>query len=80
MKESKVKEFLTLKYVSLSVHEYGIKITKVSRYAPEMVKDMRSKMSLFVACLGHAPSKEGRATMLISDMEISRLIVHMKQV
>ncbi|WMV34238.1 hypothetical protein MTR67_027623 [Solanum verrucosum] len=39
-----------------------------------MVKDMRSKQILFVAGLGCLSSKEGRATMLIRDMDISRLM------
>ncbi|KAH0657055.1 hypothetical protein KY285_031937 [Solanum tuberosum] len=80
LKEAKVREFLTLKQGSLSVHEYGLKFTQLSRYAPEMVKDMRSRMSLFIAGLGRLSSKEGRATMLIGDMDISRLMVCVQQV
>ena len=41
-----------------------------------MVKDMKIKMSLFVAGLGRASSKEGRAAMLIDDMDISKLMVY----
>ncbi|XP_015084297.1 uncharacterized protein LOC107027727 [Solanum pennellii] len=48
LKEAKVREFLTLKQDSLSVHEYGLKFTKIPRYALEMVKDMGSMMILFV--------------------------------
>ncbi|KAG5579337.1 hypothetical protein H5410_049964, partial [Solanum commersonii] len=33
---------------SISVHEYGLKFTQLSRYAPEMVADMGSRMGLFV--------------------------------
>ncbi|XP_049391433.1 uncharacterized protein LOC125855770 [Solanum stenotomum] len=65
---------------SLSVHEYGLKFTQLSRYAPEMVKDMRSRMNFFVAGLGRLLSKDGRATMLIGDMDISRLMVYVQQV
>jgi len=72
LKEAKVREFLTLKKDSLSVHEYGLKFTQLSRYAPEMVADMRSRMSLFVAGLSRLSSKEGKTTMLIGDMDISR--------
>ncbi|XP_015057648.1 uncharacterized protein LOC107003914 [Solanum pennellii] len=41
---------------------------------------MRSRMSLFFAGLGRALSKEGRAAMLIGDMDISRLTVYVQQV
>ncbi|XP_015075485.1 uncharacterized protein LOC107019531 [Solanum pennellii] len=80
LKKAKVWEFLTLKQDSLSVHEYGLNFTQLSRYAPEMVKDMRSRMSLFVSGLGCASSKEGKAAMLIGYMDISRLIVYVQQV
>ncbi|XP_015075370.1 uncharacterized protein LOC107019368 [Solanum pennellii] len=44
-----------------------------------MVKDMRSRMSFFVAGLGHLSSKEGRATMLIGDMDISWFMIYVQQ-
>ncbi|XP_049410718.1 receptor-like protein 43 [Solanum stenotomum] len=80
LKKAKVLEFLTLKWDSLSVHEYGLKFTQLSRYASEMVANMRSRMSLFVAGLFRLSNKEGRAAMLIRDMDISRLMVYVQQV
>ncbi|KAH0679012.1 hypothetical protein KY284_020097 [Solanum tuberosum] len=64
----------------MSVHEYSLKFTQLSRYALEMVSDMRSRMSLFVAGLSHLLSKEGKATMLIGDMNIARLMFQVQQV
>nr|AAV31171.1 Putative polyprotein, identical [Solanum tuberosum] len=58
----------------------GLKFTQLSRYAPEMVADMRNRMSLFVAGLSRLSSKEGGAAMLIGDMDISRLMVYVQQV
>ena len=37
-------------------------------------------MSLFVAGLGRASSKEGRFAMLIGDMDISSLMVYVQKV
>ena len=39
LREDKVYEFLILKQDLLSVHEYGLKFTQLSLYAPEMVKE-----------------------------------------
>ncbi|XP_004243940.1 uncharacterized protein [Solanum lycopersicum] len=64
----------------MSVLEYGLKFTQLSRYALDMVKDIRGRMSLFVAGLVRASSKEGRAAKLIGDMDISRLMVYVQQV
>ena len=76
LKKAKVQEFLTLTQDSLSVYEYALKFTQLSHYAPEIVKNMRNKMSLFVGVLGRASSKEGKVAMLIKDMDISRLMVY----
>lgn len=45
-----------------------------------MVKDIRSTISLFVAGLGRLSRKEGRAAMIIGDIDIKRLIVYVQQV
>ena len=37
-------------------------------------------MSIFVVGLGHLSSKEGGEAMIIGDMDISRLMVYVKQV
>ena len=53
-----MREILTLKQDSMSVHEYGLKFTLLSRYDPEVVNHIRSRMSLFVDGLGHDSSKK----------------------
>lgn len=65
----------------MSVKEYNlIKFTQLSRNAPDMVFDMKNRMSLFMSGLSRLSSKEGKATMLIGDMDIARLMIHMQQV
>ncbi|WMV32441.1 hypothetical protein MTR67_025826 [Solanum verrucosum] len=64
----------------MSVHEYNLKFTQLSFYAPEMVADVRSKMSLFVAGIYLLSSKEGKTAMLIGEMDIERLMIHVYQV
>ena len=59
LKEDKVREFLTLMKYSLSVHEYGLNFTQLSRYASKKGKDMRNMMSLFVAGLVRSSRKGG---------------------
>ncbi|KAH0644637.1 hypothetical protein KY284_032521 [Solanum tuberosum] len=64
----------------MSVHKYSLKFTQLSRYAPEMIADMRSRMSVFVDGLYRLSSKEGKEAMLIGDMDIARLIIHVQHV
>lgn len=45
-----------------------------------MVKYMKSRMRLFVSGLDRASFKEGRASMLIGDMDISTMMVYFHQV
>ena len=62
----------------MSVEEYGLKFTQLSHYALDMLKDMSRRISLFVAGLGRASSKEGRIGMFIRDMDIYRLMVYVQ--
>lgn len=41
LKEAKIEEFVNLKKDGMNVKEYGIKFIQLSRYALEMVPDMR---------------------------------------
>ena len=63
---------------SICVHEYRVNFIPLPRYDPEMIKDTRSRMSLFVAGLGGASSKKGRVAMVIGDMHISRFMVYVQ--
>nr|XP_004234892.1 uncharacterized protein LOC101249248 [Solanum lycopersicum] len=45
-----------------------------------MIKDMMSRMSLFLAGIGLSSSKEGREIKLIGDMDILRLMIYVEKV
>ena len=77
---NEVKEFLILKQDFMSVHEYGMKCTQLCRYVLQIVKGMKSRMSLFVAGSVYFSSKKDRDAMLKRDMDISRLIIYVQQV
>jgi len=78
LREAKVRQFLTLKQESMTVHKYSLKFIQLSCYAPKMVADMRSRISLFVAGLSRLSNMEGKAAMLIGDMDIARLMIHVQ--
>ena len=48
MRDAKVVEFINLHEGGMSVHQYSLKITKLSKYATSLVSDPRDEMSHFV--------------------------------
>ncbi|WMV46269.1 hypothetical protein MTR67_039654 [Solanum verrucosum] len=88
MREAKVLEFINLCQGSMSVKEYALKVTQLSRYAPTMIVDPRARMSKFVPGVsemvvkehGEFPGDYGRTTMHINDMEISHLMVYAQKI
>ena len=47
-KEIKVEEFINLKQGNMSVAEYSLKFSTLSRYAPSLLCNPRDEMSHFV--------------------------------
>ncbi|XP_055814193.1 uncharacterized protein LOC129883587, partial [Solanum dulcamara] len=80
LREAKIEEFVNLKQESMTVKEYSLKFIQLSKYAPEMIPHMRSKMRKFVSGLGKHVKKECKAMLMISDMDFSRLMVYAQQV
>ena len=48
IKEAKVVEFINIHQGCMTVLEYSLKFTKLSKYAPFLVSDHKDEMSNFV--------------------------------
>lgn len=56
--------------------EYLLNLTQRAGYAPHVVSDNRSRMSKFVSSIADRVVKKCRTTMLINEIDLSRLMVH----
>ena len=70
-----MSEFINLRYVIMSVKEYALRFTQLSKYAPSIVADCRTKMSIFVSRVLALVVNEYHTTMLVHDMDIARLMI-----
>ena len=64
----------------MSVLNYYLKFTKLSKYAPSLVFDPRDEMSRFVMGGSDDLKEESHSAMLHENMNISRLMFHAQQV
>ncbi|TMW89238.1 hypothetical protein EJD97_017461, partial [Solanum chilense] len=78
--KDKVVEFINLRQGCMSVHEYSLKFTKLSKYAPSLVSNPRDKMNRFVTGVTDDLKEECHSAMLHDNITISRLMVHDQQV
>ena len=75
-REAKVVEFINLRQGGMSVHEYSLKFTKLSKYDPSLLSDPRDKMSCFVTGVSDDLQEECHSAMLHDNMNIYHLMVH----
>ena len=73
MRESKVVEFINLRQGGMSVHEYSLKFTKLSKYALSLVSDPRDEMSHFAMGVSDDLQEEFHWSMLYENMNLSLL-------
>lgn len=64
----------------MSVKEYTLNFTQLSRYAPKLVGNMRAHMRKFAFGLSNDLVLECKGAMLNWDMDFSRFFVDMQQV
>lgn len=80
MTEAKVQEFINLKQGNMTMKEYALKLTNLSKYTPFMVAYRKTHMSKFIFGVLDLASKECKMTMLVKEMDISRLMTHDKKI
>ncbi|XP_049365847.1 uncharacterized protein LOC125830718 [Solanum verrucosum] len=66
MIEVKVLKFINLHQGNMSVKEYALEFTQLSRYAPTIVVDPRARMRKFISGMSEMVVKECRTAMLIN--------------
>ena len=76
MSENKIIKFINLHQGGMSVLEYSLKFTQLSKYAPSLVFDPRDEMNHFMKGLLDEFQEECHSAMLHDNMNISRLMVH----
>ena len=80
LREAKMREFMNWKQGNMTVREYSLKLTKLSKYASTLVANPRAKMSQFMSGLNDTLANGCRSAMLNMEMDIARLMTHMEEV
>src|SRR5687767_12781856 len=80
LREAKMREFMNLKQDNMTVREYSLKFTKLSKYATTIVANPRAKMSQFMSGLNDTLVNACRSAMMIKEMDIARLMTHIEEI
>ena len=69
-------EFMNLHQGGMTVQEYSLKFTQISKYTPTMIANKRVKMKKFVMGVSRLVEKAFCIATIPNDMDISRLMVY----
>ena len=75
-REVKVEVFINLKQDNMSVEEYSLKFSMLSKYAPSLLSNLRDEMIRFVTGVADVVKEECRTAIIHDDMTLSRLMVY----
>ena len=63
-----------------SVQEYSLKFNQLSKYDPTMVANSRTRINIFLMGVYRLVEKDYCTTMLLNDMDFSRLMVYAQKI
>ena len=78
--KTKVEEFINLLHGSMKVSEYFLKFVQLSRYSTSLVSYCTDEMSWFLIGINRDLDEECRSAMPHDNVDLSRTMVHFKQV
>ena len=64
---------------NMTFQEYGLKFNQPSKYAPHMVSDSKAQMNKFFYGVSDLVKFECIISMLLGDINISRIMTHAQQ-
>ena len=75
-KDINIEKFIILRQGNMSMEEYSLKLTLLSKYAPSLVSNPRYEMSRFLTGVSDLVKEERRMIMIHHDMTLSSIIVY----